>query len=125
MRKKSLLGLINVSKKNEHIQREAEESSKYKIDNLSRSPLAEKVKEPPVQDTEKQISNLTLNLKVPVGQIFNVVGVTNYLNFKFDRCEVKVTIVAKEGKLSQSEYEDKIMEALMQAGIKIIEQDKG
>jgi len=68
---------------------------------------------------EGKYSKINLKLKVPVGQISTVAKVVNYLTGKFDSCEVEIIIKASDGEISISEYEDRIMEALRQADIKI------
>ncbi len=65
--------------------------------------------------------SIRMNLEVPVGQISTIVRVVNYLRNKFEQCSVKVTIQASDGKISEADYEDKILEALKQAGIKVDE----
>lgn len=66
--------------------------------------------------------SVELKLGVPVGQISTVVRVVNYLKEKFNHCGIEVTIQADGGEVRKSDYEDKILEALKQAGIKIIEE---
>jgi len=50
-----------------------------------------------------------------------IVRIVNYLKSKFAQCEVKILISAINGEIEVSEYEDKILEALKQADIKIEE----
>lgn len=71
---------------------------------------------------EQERTEMYLKLDVPVGQISSVVRIINYLREKFEQCEVKITIRATNGRISKSEYEDKILEALNQANIKIEEE---
>ena len=69
-------------------------------------------------------TQLSLKLKVPVGQISTIARVINYLKNKFNQCDIKITIHARNGEIQFGEYEDKVMEALNQAGIEIIEEEK-
>ncbi len=78
-------------------------------------------KESKTSEIEK-IHDVKLNLDVPVGQMSTVVKIINYLKGKFAHCNVKIFIQASGGEISKSEYEDKILEALNQAGIKIEEE---
>lgn len=48
-----------------------------------------------------------------------VVRVVNYLKDKFEDCNIKIILKVGKGEISKSEYEDKILEALRQAGINI------
>jgi len=67
-------------------------------------------------------SKLNLKLNVPIGQLSTMVKVVNFLGGKFSDCKVRVEINATEGKVSVADYENKIEEALRQAGIKIEEE---
>ncbi len=73
---------------------------------------------------EQEISRINLKLNVPAGQMSTVVRVANYLKTQFENCSIEITITATNGKLKQTEYEDKIMEALKQAEIEIREEEK-
>ena len=69
-------------------------------------------------------SKLNLKLNVPIGQFSTVAKVVNFLGGKFGDCKVRVEINAAGGKVSVADYENKIEEALRQAGIKIEEEQK-
>jgi hypothetical protein len=71
----------------------------------------------------EKIRYLKLKLDVPVGQMSTIVKIMNYLNEKFAQCNIKITIQATDGEISKSDYEDKILEAFNQAGIKIEEEN--
>jgi F0F1-type ATP synthase epsilon subunit len=43
----------------------------------------------------------------------------NYLKSKFSQVDVKVELTAKSGEITVSEYEEKILEALKQAGVRL------
>lgn len=66
-----------------------------------------------------KMHNINLKLDVPVGQMSTVVRIVNYLKNKFDDCSIKINLNVSRGEISKSEYENNILEALMQAGIKI------
>ena len=78
-----------------------------------------------VEEVEKgKYSKIHLRLKVPVGQISTIARIVNYLKDKFNQCTVEITIHASDGGISITEYEDKVMEALIQGNIEIKEEDK-
>jgi len=72
----------------------------------------------------KKYTQLSLKLKVPVGQISTIARVVNYLKSRFNQCDIEITIRASNGGIQFVEYDDKVMEALNQAGIKIVEEEK-
>ncbi|MCD6363050.1 MAG: AAA family ATPase, partial [Synergistetes bacterium] len=76
----------------------------------------------PEEVGKKKYSKLSLRLKVPVGQISTIARIVNYLKNKFNQCSIEVTIHAGNGEIQVTEYEDKVLEALSQAGIKIEEE---
>jgi len=63
---------------------------------------------------------LRLQFTVPKGKVSGLMGVMNLLQHKFNQLEV--TLAAKDGEISQQEYEDKIREAFRQLGIEVIEE---
>ena len=85
------------------------------------------VGEPEVKTEESErgkYSKVSLKLKVPVGQISTIAKIVNYLKNKFNQCTIEITIHVSNGEIQITEYEDKVMEALTQAGIEIEEEDK-
>ncbi|MBC7122504.1 MAG: ATP-binding protein [Pseudothermotoga sp.] len=68
-------------------------------------------------------TSVKLKLAVPLGQMSTVAKVVNYLKETFNHCGVQITIQASGGKISKSDYENRILEALKQAGIKIEEEE--
>lgn len=70
----------------------------------------------------KEYREISLKLDVPIGQVSTIAKVISFLNSRFNKCSIKVTINASNGSISITEYEDKIKEALMQANIKIEEE---
>ncbi|MGC8815872.1 MAG: ATP-binding protein [bacterium] len=78
-------------------------------------------REKPKEISNEKINNLKLSLDIPKGKMSSIVNIFNYLKDKF--LDVKIEIYASNGELSKSEYEDKILETLHQAGIKIEKQE--
>ncbi len=66
------------------------------------------------------MDSLDLSLLVSHGKLSPVGNIISLLWNKFEKVEVTINIKAENGKLEKSEYEDKILEALRQAGIKIL-----
>ena len=60
-------------------------------------------------------------MDVPPGKFSDIARIINYLKTKFERVETKVEIICQNGKITVSEYEDKVKEALDQANITIRE----
>ncbi|MHA1596129.1 MAG: DUF499 domain-containing protein, partial [Candidatus Asgardarchaeia archaeon] len=89
--------------------------------------------ETPTTRTRAQISGVEhiqeykrihLKLNTPLGRISDITRIINYLNTIFNKFKVKVEIVVSNGRIKVTDYENKIEEALKQAGIKIEEQEK-
>ena len=80
---------------------------------------AESISIPPVH--RDSFTGIRLKLSLPVGQASTVVRLINYLKDKFN--ETEITIEARGGEISKYDYEDKIKEALKQAGIELIEEE--
>jgi len=60
-----------------------------------------------------------LQLEVPPGRLSDVARMVAYLKSKFSTVDLKLELVAKEGEIPEKEYEEKIREALQQAGVRI------
>lgn len=52
---------------------------------------------------------------MPKGKVSNLMGIINLLLAKYDKLEIKLS--AKEGSMSQQEFEDKIVETFRQLNI--------
>lgn len=67
-----------------------------------------------------------MKLGVPRGRISDFTRLVNYINSKFSDCksEIIAEITAEGGDIAVSDYEDKIKQALEQAGIEIKEEYK-
>ncbi|MGB9807681.1 MAG: ATP-binding protein [Thermosulfidibacteraceae bacterium] len=70
------------------------------------------------------LNSIALDLNVPFGKLSDFARIMSFLKGKFKDIKIMVHIEAKEGKIEQTEYEDKIIEALSQAGIEIKNQNK-
>ena len=62
---------------------------------------------------------VNLRFRVPKGKVSNIMGVMNFLQSRFNSLELALT--AKEGGITQQEYEDKIEETFRQLGIELDE----
>jgi len=67
---------------------------------------------------------LKLRIEVPRGRMSDIARIVNCINSKFPDCKVEVEILAAGGEITISDYEDKIKEALTQAGIDIKDEIK-
>lgn len=73
--------------------------------------------------TERQYyRRIHLKLQVPFGKLSDVAAMLRNLNNKFKQLSVRVEIDVQDGNISISEYEDKVLEALKQAGIDVEEE---
>jgi len=68
----------------------------------------------------KTYSKIFLKLDVPpTGKFSNINNMIKLIKEKFQKVSLKIEISAEEGKISKSDYEDKIKEAINQAGLKV------
>ena len=65
----------------------------------------------------KSRDNIHLRFRVPKGKVSNIMGVMNLLQSKFETLEIGIT--ARDGSISEQDYEEKIEEAFAQLGIKM------
>jgi len=70
----------------------------------------------------KKYHTIHLKLGVPTGKLSDIVRVIPYIKSKFNKVDVKVEISAVNGGMSVFDYEDKIMETIKQAEVKIEEE---
>ncbi len=66
---------------------------------------------------EKLKEKVVLKFRIPRGKIANLMGVMNFLQSKFENLELE--LIATGGAISEQDYEDKIMEAFRQIGVKL------
>jgi len=76
-------------------------------------PGGEKTGKPQVGERNE----IHLRFQVPKGKVSNIMGVMNFLQTKFEILELQ--LIAKNGSITEREYEDKIEEAFMQLGINL------
>ncbi|MBC8488679.1 MAG: hypothetical protein H8D45_21860 [Bacteroidetes bacterium] len=102
------------------------ETQKLEID-TEKPYEREKEKEPIVSEEGKvkqgeigfdiKKDNVHLTFSIPKGKVSGIMGILNLLQLKFE--DVKIEISATDGEISESDYENKIKEALIQLGIDI------
>ncbi len=66
---------------------------------------------------EELLSSIRLKFTLSLGQISTLAQMVRFLNEKFSKCEIKIELTAEDGKISKSDYENKIKETLNQLGI--------
>ena len=74
----------------------------------------------PSGPSDKIRNKVSLRFSVPKGKVASIMGVMNYLQSKFNSLEIEVT--AKQGTMSDQDYEDKVEEAFRQLGIEVEEE---
>ncbi|CUT03983.1 hypothetical protein JGI25_01332, partial [Candidatus Kryptobacter tengchongensis] len=74
-------------------------------------------KESKVSPLKEGYSGIYLKFLVPFGKLSDVGRIINYLKSKFSKVEIVMEIIAENGEIKKDEYEDKLIEALKQAGI--------
>ncbi|CUT00952.1 hypothetical protein JGI22_00085, partial [Candidatus Kryptobacter tengchongensis] len=74
-------------------------------------------KESKVSQLKEGYSGIYLKFLVPFGKLSDVGRIINYLKSKFSKVEIVMEIIAENGEIKKDEYEDKLIEALKQAGI--------
>lgn len=75
---------------------------------------------PPSVGEEISVRNrdeIKIKFRVPKGKVANIMGVMNLLQSKFETLGVELT--ARDGAISEQDYEDKIKEAFRQMGIRL------
>jgi hypothetical protein len=63
------------------------------------------------------LTQLSFNFVIPKGKVSNLMGVLNFLQSRYNRIEISLSLA--EGQLTEQEYEDKIKEAFRQMGVDI------
>jgi len=103
------------------------EKQTYTQEGLEETQEVKEIEEEKVE-TEKfergKYSKISLKLKVPVGQFSTIARIVNYLKNKFNQCTIEITIHTGNGEIPETEYEDKVKEALIQSGIEIEKENK-
>jgi len=70
---------------------------------------------PPQQQPIRTLDHLTLEFEVPRGRISQLMGMMSFLQSKFH--DLRITVKATEGSISEDDYVNKIKETLKQLGI--------
>jgi len=70
----------------------------------------------------KKYKGLYLKLEIPRGKFSDFAKLLQYLGQKFNNLQIEV--LASNGEISEQEYEDKVLEALKQAKIKVLDDKK-
>ncbi|MGB9602722.1 MAG: hypothetical protein ACPMAG_08025, partial [Limisphaerales bacterium] len=63
--------------------------------------------------------NINLRLNVPQGKLSAIMGIVKYVKTKFKQVDIRIEIIAKDGELTKSEYENSVKEALKQAEVQV------
>lgn len=67
---------------------------------------------------------IELGLGIPSGRLVDIARMITYLKNKFRRIDLKIELLAKDGEITKTDYEEKIQEALRQADVKIEKESK-
>ncbi|MFN4228047.1 MAG: ATP-binding protein [Candidatus Ratteibacteria bacterium] len=97
---------------------EKEEKLPTQEKELKTLPVAEGSK----LELKKQYTGISLKFKVPSEELSKIANIILHLKKLFNNIEIEITLSAKEGKISTSDYEDKVKEALLQTKIEIEEE---
>lgn len=62
---------------------------------------------------------IQIKFKIPKGKVASIMGVMNLLQSKFENLEIE--LIATDGSISEQDYDDKVIEAFRQLGIKLRE----
>jgi predicted AAA+ superfamily ATPase len=98
-----------------------EEVAQYELKPEQKKKIWDEI-EKKVNDLKRKQSeyhSVYLELNIPMGKFSDLKKMIDLIQTKFKQVFVKVEISAREGSISKSEYEDKILEAIRQAGIEI------
>ena len=71
---------------------------------------------------EKGYSSILLKIKVPSGKLADIARLAQYLRRRFQDVELRIELFARGGKLTKTEYEDKVRETLNQTGVEVEEE---
>ncbi len=76
-----------------------------------------------VSGNESVRKKIHLKFTLPKGKVSDIMGVMNLLQSKFDRLEIE--LLAEDGEISESDYDNKIEEAFRQLEIKLNKKSSG
>jgi hypothetical protein len=72
---------------------------------------------------KEKYHNINLKLNVPSGKLSDIVRIVNYIKSKFNQVNIRVEISIQNGEMAIWEYEDRVKEAINQAGISVEDED--
>lgn len=72
---------------------------------------------------KEKYHNINLKLNVPSGKLSDIVRIVNYIKSKFNQVNIRVEISIQDGEIAIGEYEDKVKEAINQAGVSVEDED--
>ena len=122
----SYITKIHQSKTIEDIGKIREEIAKYTLSSEQKEKLENHIRKkeeelrsihPPLPGEKYQ--KISLILRVPTGKLSDIARMIPYFKTKFSQLDIKVEISAQDGEIEISDYEDKIKEAINQAGVTI------
>jgi len=122
----SYINKIQQSKTVEDIEKIEEEIAKYTLSSERKEKLENEIKKkeeelrgihPPLPGEKYQ--KVSLILRVPTGKLSDIARMIPYFKTKFSQLDIKVEISAQNGEIATSDYEDKIKEAIKQAGVTV------
>ncbi|MGC9035990.1 MAG: hypothetical protein ACP5K7_09165, partial [Verrucomicrobiia bacterium] len=101
-----------------------EEIRKYNLSSEQRQEAENKLRRKREELTRsvkpKEIyHNINLRLNVPQGKLSAIMGIVKYVKTKFKQVDIRIEIIAKDGELTKSEYENSVKEALKQAEVQV------
>lgn len=90
------------------------------VEELAQIEVKEKVKEKKKVVTVPEVKGIVLEVKIPRGKFSDFYrGVLSILEDDFNNVEITIKINAKGGRISKSDYENKIKESLIQIDAQI------
>jgi len=124
---RKILGTVSSAKSREEVLKvEDEVKRSYNLSPEQVKGLEDAIKNkfPPVTVGVKRshYNNIYLKLSIPMGKLSDIVKTITFLKTKFNTLEIEMEIKAENGELTKADYEDKIKEAINQAGIKVEEE---
>jgi len=128
-----ILGTISSAKSKEEALRIKEEAEKaYDFSPEQKKRLEQVINNiggntpvfPSGGERKTHYKNIFLRLMVPFGKLSDIANIIRFLQNKFGNIEIKVEINAINVEITEADYEDKIMEAIKQAGISVEEEKK-
>jgi hypothetical protein len=126
----SYITVIKECDRVEDIKKIEEEIVQYELSSEQRKKLENEIRRKKdelkgIGKPKEKYHTISLKLNVPPGKLADIVRMINYIKSKFNQVDIRIEISAQNGEIKISEYEDKIKEAINQAGVSIEEEDVG